>query len=113
MEHDVTLPVKSTDRKELVIPKRIRERYLTPEAEDRDARVQAVGSAVRVIIPSDRETLVIYLPTDGWATSDEGTRSFGQGRIAITPWFDDLQVEEETITAALEGIEPPTRYELL
>lgn len=73
----------------LTIPIATKEQYLTPDVEV--AFVQAIGTDLQVLIPSDNDDLLIRLPLRTWETSPPYQRSLGRNGIHIEAWRRNLK----------------------
>lgn len=89
-----------TDSGTLRLPVTVRERYLSPDAKERDAVVQAAGTKLHIWIESNRATLRVDLPFDGFRAGKPYTRSLYRWGINVSRW---LEPSEKRVGIVAEG----------
>lgn len=84
----------------LRIPVRVREDHLTPETDGSKCVVQASFDALKVAIPSDRDTVMLRLPLAETRFGQSYARAISDWRVNISRWADAVEVSEEGTVAA-------------
>lgn len=93
-----------TSQNRLSVPLRIRERHLT---EDTDSVIiQAIGDALRITIPSSRDTIQIEIGLGEWSTSRAFERKVSEkGIIYIESFTEELSNYEEKIPVTVSIVD--------
>lgn len=77
----------------VTIPKYLRERYLTPDADQ--AVVQPIGTHLQILIASERDDLLLRLDLDEWVADEPRARVITRGGIHIERWLSSLHKERD------------------
>ena len=77
----------------LRIPMRIAERYLTADTENEKAEVQAIGTHIQILIRSERQDMLMRIPTSEWISSKAYSRSLTGWTINLQRWQDKIETE--------------------
>lgn len=75
----------------LTITMYLRETYLTPDVAE--ATAQAIGTALQIVVWSDREDLLIRIPLTEWLATRPFERAITDWRVYVNRWIDLLKTE--------------------
>lgn len=92
MSTDSEYRLPYTESGYVTIPVRIREKYLTPEADE--AVCQPAGDELKILIKSEREDLLLTIELERWLTGAPYRRSFEDGRIHLDRWRNFFRIED-------------------
>jgi hypothetical protein len=100
-----------TERGVMRLRQPLREYHLTPETQEGQALVQAVGPALWVWVCSDRDDIRLEVQTEEWVAGRPYHHSIHRWGINLNRWLDSLVVEPEpqrTIEATVQVVEGVT-----
>lgn len=81
---EVEFPINDSGM--LLIPGRVRERYLTPDVEQ--AVVQSTGMDLNIWVNSSRSNIRITIPLSGWRAEKPIIRKLDRWLINVTRWLE-------------------------
>lgn len=84
----------------------LRERYLTPEVDGGECIVQACGETVAIWLFSDRDSIRVDLPLDGFAVGRPYRQSVYKWGVNVARYDRDVGLDaDETVEARVSTIE--------